>query len=328
MSRASPSWLPDWTDDLTLEASPWLLKCFEGADETTSDDEIQCHGDVLRVRGQILGPVLTERETEGRTPFFPDAKQFFLRVAWHLSLYSDSQDVDERPLSDNLAYGLAALWSMPMHMHRYPKVRQWYVNHLAMDFASINLRKSVTQLGKLAEVSRLAGLLFTPGGLAHSDHDPDHHLMRAMQSLEASVVAMLRHRMKLCGLMRNRQFHLVLVRAMTQGTCYVARLQNCSLPVVLCAESEGKYSLVGEVVEDLGWHNLRSIRFPKEKEILQGFKPPPDVQEAKHEEELGDYQDDGQDGRSVTSSVSSSDGDEDRCWFGVDKEPWTEVELA
>lgn len=165
----------------------------------------------------MLAPLLTETETEGRTSFFPDAKHFLLRVAWHLSLYSNPEDVDERPVSDNLAYGLAALWSMPVPAARWAKLREWYDNHQAMDFASMNLRSSVTQLSELAEVSRLARLLHTPNGLSHSYRNPDYHLMRALRGIEASVDALLPHRMMLRGLARNGQIHLVLVPATTQG---------------------------------------------------------------------------------------------------------------
>lgn len=217
-----------------------------------------------------------------------------------LFFLNDTVDEDEL-VSDSLAYALIAIWSMPVPAAKYPKLREWYDNHPALDFASKILHNSVAQLSELHDVHRLASLLHTPRGLAQSDHHSDRDAMSLLESLEAAAGEMLRYRMKLCGMVRHGQDHprLVVVPTTTQGTCCVARLQSCSLPVVLRLENEDRYSLVGEAVGD----------------IVDG--------ERKEQRE----DDDDDDGSSVDSSATISSSDEHGCWFGLSRNHWTELEL-
>lgn len=103
----------------------------------------------------------------------------------------------------------------------------------------------------------------------------------------------------------------------------MARLQNCYLPIILCAENEGRYSLVGEVVVGFERYKSPPGRPFVEVDILAGFSFP----RANNEEECEEEQDGDQDGGSLIDSIHSNEGDKDRCWYGVEEEPWTELEL-
>lgn len=120
-SRSLPSWLPDWTDERSLEASPWLLECFENSDETTGDGEIQCGEDVLKLSGQIFGPLLTEANFEVETSSPTEAQRFLLRVAWHIFLCGGSIDAG-RFIDNHLSYALAALWNPTVPVAEFPKL--------------------------------------------------------------------------------------------------------------------------------------------------------------------------------------------------------------
>lgn len=135
------------------------------------------------------------------------------------------------------------------------------------------------------------------------------------------------HQMKLCGMERHGQFHLVVVHAAITGTDHVARQQSCSLPVVVFAKSEGGYSLMGEVVEEVEWYRPLPTGYFSRTDVLQGFSLPRAIDEDVRKEDRDDWRDTDHDGNSLDPSATNGDENEKRCWYGVDKEPWTEVEL-
>ena len=64
---------------------------------------------------------------------------------------------------------------------------------------------------------------------------------------------MLQHKMSLRVLDHLGSPQIVMVPQSARENHFVARLNGCSLPVVLCGAGDSRYTVIGEVVEVYGW---------------------------------------------------------------------------
>ncbi|GAB7331871.1 hypothetical protein MBLNU13_g03809t1 [Cladosporium sp. NU13] len=236
-----PSWLPRWND--ALQATPWLVRCFERTD--TTNNIVECKDNLtLKVTGQILGRLQANTNQVEKAPLEAKATDLLRATAWQLLKCRWN---DHRLKTVPSAFDLAAVWSphsQAAHVKLFPNLRQWYEWHADTSFAGLTLRASIATLSRNPQTLRAAQFI-----LACSRHKASHWL----DHLELAASAMSQHKMVLRTMNHLGVSQMVMVPHWAQENHLVARLRGCSLPVVLCGAGGSKYGVVGEVVEIDGW---------------------------------------------------------------------------
>ncbi|KAM0710334.1 hypothetical protein Q7P35_002696 [Cladosporium inversicolor] len=282
-----PSWLPRWNDTPPLQASPWLVRCFEYIGPT--NNIVECEDDItLKVTGQILGRLqVTTTSVLAKLPSQAMAIDLLRATAWQLlKCRWNDHCLETVPGS---AYELAAIWSpySPSVYAKFPKLRQWYEWHADTSFAGLTLRASIATLSKHPQTLHAAQLILK-GYRYKAFHWLDH--------LELAASTMSRHRMSLRMMNHLGVSQMIMVPHSAKENHFVARLRGCSLPVVICGTSGNKYSVIGEVVEIDGWAAPKSRKAGSEDE--DGTDSDGDEDEDEDDEDDDDvhtYSDEGED---------------------------------
>jgi hypothetical protein len=256
-----PSWLPTWDNEMPLQVGPWISRCFE--DPRGKENAVHCQGDVLEVRGQILGR-LWPGHGVGNLETITTYLDF---VAKTFEMCSDRDHSRKARRLEWLVYArprvLSDFWRSlaDEDRTRCPKLRQWFSKyahprHVDHDTSASTSRFSIEQLRDQENTVRdryvIARISENDLELQHQDSSPE--LWHCLEQLEALVGTLGRHGVELWwmgGLLGRAK--LVIVPSNTRTNDYVARIEHCSLPVVLRGNSDGRYSVVGGVAETLEW---------------------------------------------------------------------------
>ena len=238
-----PSWLPRWND--TLQATPWLVRCFECTDFT--NNIVKCEDNrTLKVTGQILGRLQANIGPSIKAPSEAKATELLRATAWQLlKCRYDDHYLETVPSAS--AFALAAICSpQPTAVSaKFPNLRQWYESHANTSFAGLTLRASIAALSRNPRTLQAAQRILAPSRHKASSHWLDH--------LELAASTMAQHNMALRTMDHLGVSQLVIVPHWAKENHFIARLRGCSLPVVLCGAGGSKYAVVGEVVEIDDW---------------------------------------------------------------------------
>lgn len=281
-----PSWLPTWTDKMSLQVSPWISRCFR--DSLVEDVAVERHAGDLKLRGQILGKIQarTGTATNISAPGVPHGEDVLwytaqravthlFHIERQLRLCNEPIPIDSELNSrDSLrAHVLAVFWCSPADTAsaRCPRLRQWFHENADMLYAHNTLRSSVEDIqaniqadirNNIRNGSVTFKYRFTPGGPSvdvplEVDKWVDFPQIWAwLEGLETSLEIMSRHGVELRSTEHLERRKLAMVPRSTQAGDLVARIAGCSLPVVLREVSGPTYCLVGEVVEIPKWEEL------------------------------------------------------------------------
>jgi hypothetical protein len=282
---SSISWLPTWDSETPLQARPWIVRCFESPRdvfEKYRDEEsvIVCHDNVLEVQGEILGQLRPETNTEVVSGTLGVDEQTPRRLQPETSTadvpISESLEVAVQHLDDvahqlrtcgnfdghvakhpglfrhDAARVLSAFWSSTANddRARCPKLRQWFEENAEMMFDDTTLRSIVKEAR--ASQKNLYAPFAEPDALENLDY------WSWLEDTEASIALMIRHGFKT---QRSTHHKLVVVPVGAEALDVIALVAHCSLPVVLRESSNGRYSVVGEVVNTDLLSSIRDITF-------------------------------------------------------------------
>lgn len=238
-----PSWLPRWNDTPPLQATPWLIRCFEHVGPT--NNIVDCEDDTtLKVTGQILGRLQVSTGVSRKAPSEAKATDLLRVIAWQL-LKCRWNDHHAETIPGSI-YALAAIWSPynPSVWAKFPKMRQWYERHADTSFAGLTLRASIATLSRNPQTQHAANLILK-GYKYNAFHWLDH--------LELAASTMSQHRMSLRMMNHLGVSQMVMVPHSARENHFIVKLEGCSLPVVLCGVGRNVYTVIGEVVEIDDW---------------------------------------------------------------------------
>lgn len=238
------SWMPRLYDMPPLQATPWLIRCFERTD--TTNNIVECDDNrTLKVIGQILGKLQANTGPSGKAPSEAKARELMRATAWQL-LKCRWNDHRLETVPSDLDFELAAIWSpQPTAASaKFPNLCQWYELHANTSFTGLTLRASIAALSRHPRTLQAAQRVLAP-----SRHKASHWL----DHLELAASTMSQHNMTLRMMNHLGVSQLVIVPHWAKEHHLIARLRGCSLPVVLCGAGGSKYAVVGEVVEIDDW---------------------------------------------------------------------------
>lgn len=275
--QQSPSWLPTCHKDTSLRIRPWISRCFR--DSLGEDIAVECQEGVLRVKGQILGEVEARTGLATSNPGYQCAQTYLIHTEQQIRICADlDQTAEDLNRYDAFrADVLAIFWCSQAGegRSRCPQLRQWFTENADMLYANTTLRSSVKEIQ--AKLHNGMGIfptmlhprdptVFVPLEAHKWDNFPE--IWDWLERLEFSVGIMSRHGVELRSVAHQGRSKLAIVPRSTQATDLVARIANCSLPAVLRGNGNGRYSVVGEVVEDLEWEKSYKYRRPEDYDTL------------------------------------------------------------
>jgi hypothetical protein len=264
----SPSWLPIWDSRMRRRVSPWILECFGHPRDTNCP--VDCQSDVLTVRGQLLGQVRTATEPLNYTIKFDEAIAFLDNVARQIWMCGNYTKMATNDLSETVLFRTRALakfvyYSFPNEDYmRCASLRWWSVQYADVPFGDKTLRSCVE---KVINIVTFRNEFFD---CRSPPLESEEWLW--LDKLDASVAAMLRHGVELRSLIHQGRSKLVVMSCNTQEDDIVARIGNCSLPIVLRNRRSDDYVVVGEVVEVPRWIPSSGLRHSRSGQGLSSGK--------------------------------------------------------